>query len=276
MLIYFKKYIALIAAIGIVVPGIVSIVYSALTNTMLESEIWGIAVLVGLFAASVLISFNLLERRAEKQVEKLISLYNADCDPEAMVSKGAKLAKALTFPITEEGAWFMGYYAQALLDMGDREGAARIEQGLRQSVIAAKAPLAKVRILVNLVQLAEKLGTLQDSLDLIDEGLEIIAGNDDPAAVQRQNFLLSQKKIIEARMSRDANVLIGIDDAIKSNSFYPMRVRVEYAFNGAQVASKMGNTLMEQMNLEFVVNNGNKLALVPRAQAALAQLRNVG
>lgn len=269
MVIYFKKYVIAICVIAVAVPVVVSTIYPMVTGQIMASTIGGLITLLLLFFISMLIAFNFFERKAEGITERYIDLYNDKCDPEAMVREAGSLAASITFPCNEEGAWFIGYYAQALLDMGKVEEAKQIDAGLRMSIQAAKKPLQKVRILVNLVQLNEKLDSLDASLELIEAGLKIVYGSTQPAAIQRRDFLLSQKKIIEARKSVDQKYIIGLDDAVKTNSFYPMRVRVEYAFDEARAYSKLGDSQQEKSNLEFVIKNGNKLALVQKAKDKL-------
>ncbi len=272
MLPYFKKYSILACVIG-VVPGLVlTTVYPLFTGTIMASTIGGLLLLLAVFVMSMTVGVNLMERRAERETDALLALYNVDCDPQALVERGRALAANITFPCRDAGAWFMSYYAQALLDAGRTEDAKAIEQGLRQSMLAAKKPQAKVGILVNLVPLADKLDGTQAAMALIDEGLQLTAGDPTPVAAERRSFLESQQKIMQVREAGDAQAAASLDASIVGSDAYPMRIRVEAAWAQARAYFKLGDAARERSALDFVVRNGNALALVAQSRQRLAAL----
>lgn len=265
MVTYFKKYIAYIVLIAFAAPTLACLVYASITGQVMLEPLWGKIVAVVLLIVALVLAFMGFEKKTEAKSAGWIRLYNQQCEPEALINRGRDLAANISFPCNEEGAWFMGYYAQALLDVGEVAQARRIEQGLRLSIEQAKKPLQKVRILVNLIQIVEKTGTLEDSLELVDKGLQILGDEKGSAAEQRRNFLISQRKIVLARMSENQHTIIEVDEAVKRSEHYPRRVRVEYAFDEALSYDAVGDLRRERENLIFVMENGNQMSIVKQA-----------
>lgn len=272
MLPYFRRYTILACVIGIV-PGLVlSTVYPLFTGTIMAASLGGLLLLLAVFAMSMTIGVNLMERRAERETDALLALYNVECDPQALIEQGREVAARITFPCRDAGAWFMSYYAQAQLDAGRKEDARSIEQGLRQSMLAAKKPQAEAGILVNLIPLADKLDGTQAALELIERGLQLTDGDPSPVAAERRAFLESQRKIMEVRMTGDAAAAAKMDASIADSGAYPMRIRVEAAWAQARACFKLGDAAGERSALDLVVAHGNKLALVAQARQRLAAL----
>lgn len=272
MLPYFKRYTIYVCIIAVALPVVVSTVWPLLTGHIMASSILGLVLLFALFVAGLLLGYRIFGNKADKTAEMHLDRYNDDCDPEALVNGGAEIAGAIAFPCIPAGAWYMGYYAQALLDMGRVEEAREIEEGIASSVPAVKKDAMKVGIIVNLLPLKEKIHGTEAAIQLVDEGLAICSQSTG-AVTQEEEFLKSQKTILEARMSGDARKVSQLDEKIRSNAQYPMRIRVEYAWDAASAEYKLGNASEEKTALEFVADHGNKLALVAKAKARLENVR---
>lgn len=269
MLVYFKKYVIAVCAIAVALPVVVSTVWPLFTGQLMAASLGGLILEFVLFFAGFFLGYQIFERRAERVADGFIYLYNVDCNPEAFLSHGSELAHSITFPCNPSGAWFMGFYAQACLDAGRMDEAKAIEEGLRQSIAAQKRPQQKCSVIIALIPLVEKTGTLQDVRSLIEEGLELIRQDSSTSAAPQREFLHSRLKVVEARQSQDYANLVKLDDAIVASSSYPMRIRVEFAWDGASASYKLGNTVDEKRLLSFITAHGGSLALVAQAQKRL-------
>ncbi|WP_251212270.1 hypothetical protein [Adlercreutzia murintestinalis] len=272
MLPYFKKYSIIACIIGVLPSVVVSTVYPMVTGSIMASTLGGLAVLLALFMVSMVLGFNIMERVAETRTNGLLALYNDACDPEALIAQGKEVAEAVSFPCRAAGAWYMAYYAQALLEEGKVDQARLIEQGLRQSIQAVKKPQQKAGILVNLIPLADKLDGTEEALALVGQGLALVSGDAGPVAVELRAFLESQEKIMRVRESGHAEDAARLDEAIRASDAYPMRIRVEAAWAEARAYYQLGDAAAERRSLAFVVDHGNRLALVAKAQQRLASV----
>ena len=193
-------------------------------------------------------------------------------DAKRLVDAGAKLAEAIPTPCDQSGSWFMGYYAQALLDLGRRDEAMGILAGLKASMQAAKNASAKVGILVNVLPLVEKAEGPKAALDLADEGVGLCDQAGDAGASQMRDYLESQRKVLRVELSDDPAGIARVAGGIAGSDRYPMRIRVEFAWREASAQYKLGDLAEEKRALEFVARNGGKLALAQKAAERLAKL----
>lgn len=272
MLPYFKGYAIAVCAIAVALPLIASTVWPLVTGQIIASSLGGLALQFLLFFGGLLVGYRIFERRAESVVDGYLKPYNDGCNPKALLDRGHKLACAITFPCNAQAAWFMGYYGQACLDEGRTEDARTIEEGLRQSISAQKKPDQKCAIIVSLVPLAEKLSSASDALALIDEGLALISTSSSAEASAQRTYLESQRAIMGARMAGDHEKLMDLDERVASSGAYPMRLRVEYAWDAAASAFKMGSVGEESRFLGFVADHGGTLALAEQARSRLAAM----
>ncbi len=272
MIIYFKKYTILVAVIAIALPVIVSTVWPLATGQIMAASIGGLALLFALFILGFLGGYAILERKAEGIVDGYIAKYNEACDPEAFITEGEQLARQITFPCNQIGSWFMGYYAQALLDVGKVDEVNAIAEGLRQSIDSAKKSIDKAGIAANLLPLTEKLADTDASLALVDEALGYCEQAGPRGTSQLRDFFNSQKKVLDARKSGNQREIADLSERIRASAAYPTRIRVEYAWDEASAQYRLGDTAEERRCLEFVVSHGSKLALASKAQARLKQL----
>lgn len=272
MLPYYKKYTIFVSVFAVALPIIVSTLWPLFTGEMMASTLGGLILMFVLFFVGMMLGFSIFSKRADAETEHLLTLYNNDCDPQALLDQGSKLAEGITFPCNESGAWFMSYYAQALLDEGDAGRASEIAKGIRQSILAAKKPEVKCMILVNLIPLEEKLGSDDEVMELIDEGLGYCKTSNNPAMLIRRQYLENQKKVVDSRMSDDYANRARIDESVVKATDNPMRIRVEFAYDAAIAYFKANDVPEERTALDFVIKNGNKLALVPQAQKRLSAL----
>ncbi len=272
MLIYFKKYVIAVCAIAIALPIIASTLWPLFTGQLMGASIAGLVFEFALFAVGFLVGYQIFERRAQRVVDGYLYLYNVDCNPQALISHGGQLASDIPFPCNASGAWFMDYFGQACLDVGDAERARAIEAGLRQSVAAAKKPDQKAEIILYLIPLVEKLGTLDEVKSLIDEAMGLVGAGGSPEDAQRRTYLENLLKLVDARRSGAYEELVKLDDSVVRAGANPLRIRVEHAWDAASACFKLGDEAGERTNLQFVVDHGGSLALVAQAKERLARL----
>ena len=272
MLPYFKRYSIYVSIIAIALPVIASTVWPLATGQMMAASIGGLVDMFALFVLGLFVGYAIFGRRADAETEKYLALYNDDCDPGALVEEGAKLASAIQFPCDQSGSWFLGYYAQALLDLGRAEQAKAIEQGMRTSMEAAKKPAVKIGILANLLPLVEKTDGAQAAMQLADEGIELCGQVGDAGAVQIRDYLESQRKVLAAELSDDPAGIEKLSASIAGSDKYPMRIRVEYAWQEASAAYRLDDAVTERKGLAFVADHGGRLALAAKAKERLAKL----
>lgn len=272
MIAYFKKYTIFVCIIAVALPIIASTIWPLVTGQLMGASVGGLVAMFALFVVGLLLGYGIFERKAEGVVDGYLAHYNDECDPDALIAEGAWLAEAITFPCNQMGSWYLGYYGQALLDAGKVDQAREIAEGLATSMHAAKNPAMRVGVLVNLLPLAEKLESPQDALGLLSQGLAWCDEASDLKVAHLREFLLSQKRVLDARASGDQRSIASISESIAASDLYPMRIRVEYAFDEAGAQYQLGNVAEERRCLQFVARNGNKLALVAKAKERLASL----
>ena len=272
MFTYFKGYTVGICAIAIALPVVTSTLWPMFTGQMMAASLGGTILMFALFIVGMFFGWLIFSRLADSKVQRMINAYNNDCDPDTLIREGSNIAIQVVYPCNQAASWFMGYYGQALLDSGNAQLAKNILGGLRLSIDAAKTPQEKVGILVNYLPLDEKMSGLQDALSVIDEGLGYCKEAKSSQVASFSDFLRSQKRIMQDLVSDDKQNAVDMCEKIRSDSSYPTRLRVEYAWIEASKLYGSGDKKEEANCLDFIVKNGNKLALVEKAKARLSDL----
>lgn len=272
MLPCFKKHVMAVCAIAILLPVIASTLWPLLTGQMMAASLGGLLLQFALFFGGLAVGYRIFERRSERMADGFVRLYDQDCDPEAFLAKGSAVAQAITFPCNDQCAWYMGCYAQACLDAGRRSEAERIYAGLQESVRALKQPIRRCGVIVALIPLVEKMGTLSEAQDMVEEGLRLISQDGSADASVMRQYLQSQAKVVQARRSGDLAALVKLDEGVVGSPSYPMRSRVEFAWDAASACFRLDRPEDERRYLRFIVDHGGSLALVPLAEKRLAAL----
>lgn len=272
MLPYFKKYTIICCAVAVIASVVVSTIWPLATGQIMAASLPGLLLLIAVFFGTLLISYRFFSARADAETERLFALYNDQCDPAAFVEQGSAVAQVAEQQATEMSSWYMSYYAQALLDLGEAGRARDIMTRQLEGVEKVKGQAQKAAIVVNMVPLACKLDAGEDALRLIDQGLELIGEAQDMPSTQRRIYLQSQHELVSARAEADPTHLVGLCAAVRMSDEQPMRLRVERAWDEARVRYRSGDVARERECLQFIVQHGNKLALVKPAQTRLAEI----
>lgn len=269
MVIYFKKYTIAICVIAVALPIIASTLWPLLFGQLMATSAMGLFLMIGLFIVGLFLGYLIFEKKAEALAEGYTAKYNEKCDPQAFLSEGKRLAEEIKYPYNALGAWYMSYYAQALLDIGNADEAKRIYDDISKSIEANKRGIDKIGIIANLIPLDEKINPASSTVELIDQGLKICKSDNIRSAKPFEDFFESQKKIAVARLAGNEELIARLSEKIRSSAQYPMRIRVEYAWSEASACYRLGDYSEEKRLLHYVVKNGNRLILVSKAQKRL-------
>lgn len=266
------RYIVIASGLAIVVTAVVQTIYTAATGQAMSSTLPGLLVSCLLFIAVMLATYAYFGRKNNTNVDALVSLYDDGCDPRAFVDGSAGYVDKMTVPYDAETSWFMSYYAQALLDLGEAKQAQQIEQSMYDSIRSASLVETQAKIIVNLVPLVVKVLGPAEAVPVIQKGLDLLEGGQCGAdAAEFEAYLVNQLALARAAASRDDVLLERFYFSTRRNEALPLRIRVEQAWEEAKIHYRKGDVVKEAECLEFVVQNGNKLALVkPAADRLLA------
>lgn len=260
------RYIVIASGLAIVVTAVVQTIYTAATGRAMSSTLPGLAVSCLLFVVVMLATYVYFGRRNGANVDALVSLYDDGCDPRAFVDGSAGYVEKMTVPYDAEASWFMSYYAQALLDLGEAKRAQQIEQSMYDSIRSAGLVETQAKIIVNLVPLVVKVLGPADAVPVIQKGLDLLeSGQCGADAAEFEAYLVNQLALARAAASQDDVLLERFYFSTRRNEVLPLRIRVEQAWEEAKIHYRAGETGKEAECLEFVVQNGNKLALVKPA-----------
>ncbi len=273
MLPYFKKYIIWSCVIAVAVPVVTSTVYAAVTNTIMAATLPGMIGLLVLLFGSMMAAQSFFGRKADAKTERMLALYNDDCDPGAFTTEAVGVVANMREPYDVMASWFLTYYAQALLDEGRADEAKAIGAGLLRSADAARNDSIRLGVLMNAVPLVTKTEGARSALDLVERGLAIVPTlQQSPQSSDPLAFLNEQKKLLEAAVAHDHETLRSLYGRVHDDAGLPMRIRVESAWKEAQACHGAGDASRERQCLAFVVENGGGLALVSPARKQLAAL----
>ena len=270
---YFKKYVIITCAIAVAVPVIASTAYAATTGSIMASSLEGLIMLLALLFGGLFIAQSFFSRRADAETEEMLAKYNNDCDPEAFTQAASRIIGNIQPPYNVMASWFFTYYAQALLDEGKAQQARAIESDMLKSAEGAKNDSIRLGILMNAIPLVTKTQGPGAALDIVNKALSLLPNiQQAPNSSDPATFLNNQKTLLEATLSGDTATLRTLYGKVREDSKLPMRIRVESAWKEAQACHAAGDRAQERTCLEFVVANGNELALVPPARKQLAAL----
>lgn len=266
------RYVVIASGLAIVVTAVVQTIYTAATGQAMSSTLPGLAVSCLLFIGVMLAVYVYFGRKNNASVDALVSLYDDGCDPRALVDGSAGYVEKITVPYDAEASWFMSYYAQALLDLGEAKRAQQIEQNMYDSIRSATLVETQAKIIVNLVPLVVKVLGPADAVPVIQKGLDLLeSGQCGADAAEFEAYLVNQLALARAAASQDDVLLERFYFSTRRNEALPLRIRVEQAWEEAKIHYRKGDAAKEAECLEFVVQNGNKLALVkPAADRLLA------
>lgn len=267
------RYLVIASGLAIVVTAIVQTIFTTVTGVAMSSTIPGMLVSVVLFGVIMFGVLGYFGKKVNTNVDEMISLYDDACDPQAFSIAAQPYAESVPMPYDQRTSWFMSYFAQALLDLGEVQKAQRIEQNMYESIRMTQSVDVQAQIIVNLVPLINKVLGPADAIPVIQKGLELLeSGQTVQNAHEYEAYLRNQMTIAQALVESEDDTLARFYKAARTNPTVPLRVRVEQAWDEAKICYRAGEAERERECLEFIVENGNNLALVKPAKDRLASL----
>ena len=267
MLTYFKRYEILACVAAVAVPLVVVNAWSLVTGQAMGFTAAGAAVSVVLLLGGLFVFTRLFAGMAQNKAEALVSLYNDGCDAKAFVEGGEKIAASASTPLNELSAWYLSFYANALIDLGKRNEAAKIGLMLQESVQDAPDDATRLALYADLVPLVGALFGPQKVSELANEALMLPADAADEVAAQRRSYLEWARAVANAKLTHGTDSLLANYRVIWNNPEQCMRLRVEYAHHEGKLHEALGNAEAARGCMRFAADNGKDL---PAAQEARA------
>lgn len=267
------RYLVIASGLAIVVTAVIQTIYTTITGMAMSSTIPGMLLSIVLFGVIMFGVLGYFGKKINTNVDEMVSLYDDACDPQAFTIAAQPYAETIPMPYDHQSSWFMSYFAQALLDLGEVQKAQRIEQNMYESIRMTQSVEVQAQIIVNLVPLINKVLGPADAIPVIQKGLELLeSGQPVENAAQYEAYLRNQLTIAQALVESKDDTLARFYKAARTNPTVPLRVRVEQAWDEAKVCYRSGDLEREKECLEFIVEHGNNLALVKPAKERLASL----
>lgn len=267
MLTYFKRYEILACVLAVAVPLVVVNVWSLATGQAMGFTAAGAAVSIVLLLGGLFVFTRLFAGMAQNKAEALVSLYNDGCDARAFAEGGGKIAASASTPLNELSAWYLSFYANALIDLGQRNEAAKIGLMLQESVQDAPDDATRLALYADLVPLVGALFGPQKVSELSNEALMLNVDAADEVAAQRRSYLEWARAVACAKLSRDTDSLLANYRVIWGNADQCMRLRVEYAVQEGKLHEALGNTEAARGCMRFAADNGKDLPAAIEARA---------
>lgn len=272
MLPYFKKYSILAAAGGAAMTVLIISIWSSLVGTYVVSTVPGLLAALALLVVCSIWAANVANRMADGKAANLVALYNEACDPAAFVEQGSSVARAIKSPYSEQGTWYLSFYALALADEGRSEEAADIGKSMLEAARMATDPDKKSSILVNVEPVILRLFGPEAALGVIAEAEASAqaAGAGDGA---RARYLSWERGLLEALRDGDENALAKKYAHVRMGEGYPLRMRVIDALAEAAIHRRRGDVSRERECLEFAAERGGGLPAAREARERLSSMR---
>lgn len=267
MLTYFKRYEILACVASVAVPLVVVNVWSLAAGQAIGFTAAGAAVSVVLLLGGLFVFTRLFSGMAQNKAESLVSLYNDGCDAKGFVEGGEKIAASASAPLNELSAWYLSFYANALIDLGRRGEAAKIGLLLQESVQDAPNDATRLALYADLVPLVGALFGPKKVSELANEALALRVDEADEVASQRRSYLEWACAVADARLSHNTDSLLANYRIIWSNADQCMRLRVEYAAREGKLHESLGHVEAARGCMRFAADNGRDLPAAIEARA---------
>ena len=271
MLQYFPKMKLIAFALGCGIPIAIALIYWLVFGGTIGVNLAGMVVLALLIFGPIL-TFNVFNRKADARFEGIMNLYNEQCNPQAFIDEAEPLVARFTEPYGPFEAWFLSFYALALLDVDRTEEAAIIGKKMQDFALNTQNPDEKLGLLVNILPLVLRLFGPQAGMNIISQAQALINENPTPNNANQANYLESQRQMVQAVIDNDAEYLLSRCKSIREDEagVQQMRVRVLEAHKEAQIRELQGDFAGARECWEFVRQYGNCLPCVKEAEQRLA------
>lgn len=278
MLQYFKKYRTMSMVLSVGIPILLMVVWLTVTkNSPIQSSVMTVFVtFFGFVLLTTIAVQSVVGKKVERETDRLLALYNEDCDPFAFVDEAAEVAAGMHAPFNDVTSWFLSFYALALLDCGRVDDAAEIGREMQESLQTAANSGLKVVLATNIEPLVLRLFGAEGALQLVEsvlpEAEALSQGGNQKQQIlfsSHLNFLQSEQKTLQYMVENDQFHLLEQFTAIFRNERYPMRLRALNAKMAADLCNALGQRDAEVECLRFAAEHGGKLPFVQEAAERL-------
>ena len=244
MLPYFRTYAFVAYIVGVAAPVLLITGLSWILGFYVVSTLPGLISAILLMIISLLTAKKIVTGMADRKTSEMLSLYNDKCDPQAFVDASQTVVREMRPPYDETASWYLSFYALALDDLDKREEAVRIGQAMLSSAQMAQDPKVKAALLVNIEPLVQRLFGVQQALDVVVQGQEVLAGSTDPDDLNRVSFLTLEREV-SSSVDVDECVLVRVVE--EAESLVSRRVEV--------AALRQGDILICILDLQAAVDD---------------------
>lgn len=277
MLAFFKNYRLIAYTISFGVPLVIIAVLTFVMNINVMSGIFGGVIFLVSMLILLAITGSYFSKRAEREAEAAMALYNEQCDPEGFREQGKPVATAIYETCyekctTELGAWFLSPFALACADTNASDDAVMMEKMLLERIPENATNLQRAGIIINVEPLTLRLHGPEVALSLARDAQALLMDDMSPDAIAKKSYLGFEIPLLEALIAGDGDALVEKFDNVRKSSSTPMRIRVLDSDAVAGILAAQGKIDEAREAYQFVIDNGNKLPVVNEARIKLARL----
>lgn len=273
MLQYVRKYFLLYYAVAFI-PALIylaSMFFSSGVQGLMSAWTWITTVLI--VVACTIISSRVMNRAAGTEVKQLMRIFVENCDPYNFIEKGSDIAARIKTPFNEWGSLFMSAYSLAYIDIGEATRAQEIVDNMRISAQASRKPLEVAHICLNMHAPIKLLYGPELALQCLYEAeTDLGIGLGEGSYQEVKTYIDQERSFDIAENLVDNDEIIRLYKPIVSNEKLFTRTRVLAAMRIADAYQRLDNDEHEKKFLEFVIEHGNKLSAVSKAQARIGEL----
>ncbi|MCL1796810.1 MAG: hypothetical protein FWG24_00590 [Eggerthellaceae bacterium] len=268
-----RKYLLLYYVLSLL-PAAIFLVGSFINAGGLSfMSAWTLLIVLLLVAAASLSSARILNNKAAKYFKQLLLLLNRECDPHRLLEEGRDLASRIKAPFNEWGSLFMGSWALAYLEIGNRARAKEVLDSMRQSAQASKRPREAGNICLNMHEPIKRLYGVDLALRCLAEAESFVHRVPlNPEFADSIKYIAEERALDLAERDEDDTVLLVVTNDILQSNRSCTRLQVQAAFSKAGAYRRLGDKESERRWLGFVIENGNRLQVVEEARARLVAL----
>lgn len=272
MLKYLRKYYILYYLISII-PALIYLAvayFSQGMNAFLSLWTWGTVIL--LVVACAFFAGRVLNRVAVEEIRKMIYLFYQKCDPEGFIAKSSEVVGRIKAPFDEWASMLMGAYSLANIDVGNTEAAKVTVEGMRVSAKAAKGK-SVARICLNMHAAIKALYGPDLALKCLGEAKWSLRSLEmDQDIIEEFQMIDQEQELDIAEKLQDDSKIIEINTKVFNNEKLLLRIRVLAAYQIALAYDRLGNEEQARHFYGYVLENGNKLGVVARANDRLNEM----
>ena len=235
-------------------------------------------------------------KRKKKIISEVLDIYNKDCDPQLFIKNvqaripvpeypdGSLGYSVFNFGVAPscqeeqigiflgEDSYVVSLYTQALIDLGRYKEADKFIVRMEHSIEISKNRWEICQLLINTYRIYKKT----KDYDKADKCLKKLQNKMPRFSTKKQNivrnFLNKRKRALKAVSNEDYKELIQVKKGIIENKRKTKRAKTEAAYDLAICYHNISDNKQAAYYLNYVIDNGNRLACVNKAQVLLATL----